>query len=145
MSNCTKRLFNSSNIIINTCLDRCDDLIGTQCICDCLDNPNKYKKPDYNSTIILLTLGCFAMSFFVMCVYYSFKQDRNRRNIVRNVAIDYQNNENEITLEINYYDLPKYEDIVNLPNEVGPNVIACETANEVGLEEPPPSYDNVII
>ena len=143
MSNCTQRLFNSSNTIIKLCLDKCDDLIGTQCICDCLNNPNKYnKKTDTNSTIILLTLGCFTMSFFITCVYYSFKQYRNRRNVVNNVAIDNTNNDNQIVLEINYYDLPKYEDIVNLPNVIGPNII---DANEMGANEPPPSYDDVII
>lgn len=147
MSNCTKILFNSSNTIINICLDKCDHLIGTQCICDCLDNPNKYnKKTDYNSTIILLTLACVSIGLFIMCICYSFKKDRNRRNVVNNISIDNpNNNQNEIALEINYYDLPKYEDIVNIPNEITVNDITSEAANEAMQNDPPPNYDDVII
>ena len=145
MSNCTQRLFNSSQIIINFCLDKCDNLIGTQCICDCLNGKYEDNNIDYTKIVLLLSIVFCFIFVFGCCICQIGKNTIFRNNNIQrinvtnsnNAEINENNQNSEIILEINYYDLPKYEDIIALPNQINNNLNEPEIDN-------PPKYEETI-
>ena len=118
MFNCSQLFNNSSIYVIDKCLNYCDRLMS-ECLCECLKD---YKQEDksYLSTQVVFTIGiAVALVATGICLFGMKCRQRTNINItpIRNDNTNNINNNTnpelspDINIEINYYDLPKYEDI----------------------------------
>jgi hypothetical protein len=147
MFNCSQLFNNSSIDVLNKCLDYCDRLMS-DCLCECLEDLPK--DSNYLNSQRVFTIGIGVVLVTICVCLFGIKCRINYRQNMRQImnyndelingrrarTIHDLSPDTHLDIERNYYNLPKYEDIIILPIEL-PNTISNK---EKKAEQLPPNY-----
>ena len=120
MFNCSQLFNNSSIFTIDKCLKFCNNLVD-YCLCECLEDYKDGKSQLSKQQVFTIGISIVLTAGGVYLFGMKCRQ-RNTTNIVpilnRNSNTNNNSNSNtnnnaipDNVIQINYYDLPKYEDI----------------------------------
>jgi hypothetical protein len=124
MFNCSKLFNTTSSTIINNCMSFCNYIMD-DCICKCINN-YLYDEYSYENTYkVIIIFICTGVILFGCCGIivkinkkyaisndiFNFYNNNNNNNNITPRTIPITNTNDNTILRINYYDLPKYEDI----------------------------------